>query len=390
MNIGITVSPSYPVPPHNGYGGTQRGAYELAMGLAERDHHVFLASTGDSEISHPNVTLVPALSESIYRYGPVGHDAAETLRESCEITTVNAFTELAHAGQLDVVNIRWERPYTVRRLGELGVRNVLSISCNLDQTAVHRLLAASIHETIAITAHTNAHRQALGGHAEIQPAPYGINTDAITPSDKCLSQADQEPNLEILRRLKTAGKDYLLQLATIMPHKGQASAIRIARQAGIPIIIAGTPSAMNPEQGRTYFDTFIAPYIDDTNVLYFGNADEQQKYELMRFAKATLFCSGVEDTRFSEPFGRVIAESLACGTPVIGYRNGAFPELTQEAVTGFGFTDFAEAVKAIGRLDEIDRIACSDYARQNLSTTRFIDHMEDLLSAVVVEKQDVA
>ena len=388
MNIGITVSPSYPVPPHEGYGGTQRGAFELATGLADRGHRVFLATTGDSTIDHPDVEVIPTLPSSIYIDGPVEDANAEFLRRASEHNAVTAFESLQSKGELDVVNLRWERAHTLKRLGELGVPHILSISCSLGKTVLDELIEASSEDTYAMTAHTESHRMALGDE-RIIVAPYGIDVHKIPFSDRPLSGSDAAPTLPLLQRLLQERRDYVLHLATIMPHKGQATSIAAAKQAGIPIIIAGTPSAMNPALGQNYFDAQIAPHIDDQNVFYFGNANEIQKYELMRGAVATLFSSGFEDPGFSEPFGRVLAESLASGTPVVGYDNGAFNELVPQGIAGLSFESIAEAAERIRQVSNLSRLACRQHAENALSSETFVNNMESLLQEATQEA-DVA
>lgn len=142
-------------------------------------------------------------------------------------------------------------------------------------------------------------------------------------------------------------KDYFLYLGRVTEEKGVHFAIDAAKQAGVPLIIAG---GSYPTEG--YWHKNIEPEINGTTIRYVGIANEQQKIELLQGARALLF-----PTQYDETFGLVMAEAMSCGTPVIGWRNGSVPEVVEDNLTGYIVTSTAEMVKAIKNIDKISREA---------------------------------
>jgi glycosyltransferase involved in cell wall biosynthesis len=133
--------------------------------------------------------------------------------------------------------------------------------------------------------------------------------------------------------------------------KGVERAIEIARLVNLPLIIA---ARIYPEE-RAYFDSTIAPLLDASQGLvhFVGEIGGREKEAFLGNARALLF-----PIEWAEPFGLVMIESLACGTPVIAWRRGSVPEVIDDGVTGFIVDSVDAAVRAVGRLDEIDRRVC--------------------------------
>ena len=117
----------------------------------------------------------------------------------------------------------------------------------------------------------------------------------------------------------------------------------------MPLVIAGNI----PAEHRGWFDANIAPHIDGTRVTYVGPVDDAAKNALLGRARALLM-----PILWDEPFGIVMAEAMACGTPVLGFARGAVPEVVEHGVTGFVANDIDGLVAAVGQLGEIDRAAC--------------------------------
>lgn len=139
---------------------------------------------------------------------------------------------------------------------------------------------------------------------------------------------------------------YLAFLGRLTADKGPEDAIRIARAAGMPLRIA----AKVPRGETAYFRKCLEPEIDGTYVQLVGEVDENGKQPFLSGAAALLF-----PIKWPEPFGLVMIEAMACGTPVIAYRSGSVPEVIEEEVTGFIVDNVEEAVQAAKNLARIDR-----------------------------------
>ena len=150
---------------------------------------------------------------------------------------------------------------------------------------------------------------------------------------------------------------YLAYLGRICPEKRPDHAIAIAKRVGIPLRMAAKIDPLD----REYFDTQIAPLLDHPLVEYLGEINDAEKCDLLGNAAAVL-CT----YDWPEPFGIVLIEALACGTPVLAYRCGSIPEIIEDGVTGFVCANLEEMVAAIQRLPLIQRQRCRD-----AFTTRF-------------------
>src|SRR5262249_9448842 len=144
--------------------------------------------------------------------------------------------------------------------------------------------------------------------------------------------------------------DYLAFLGRIAPEKGLDAAVAIAERAGLPLRVAGK---ISPED-RAYFDRVIDPlFRSSPGVEYVGEGGGAEKDEFLGRARALVF-----PIDWEEPFGLVMIEAMACGTPVVAYRRGSVPEVLTDGVSGYIVHGMDGAVEAIGRLDRLDRRAC--------------------------------
>jgi glycosyltransferase involved in cell wall biosynthesis len=161
---------------------------------------------------------------------------------------------------------------------------------------------------------------------------------------------------------------YLLFLGRMAEEKGPHRAIEVARKARMPLRMA---AKMREPWERAFFDTEVEPYLND-DIRYLGEVPHDEKLALIADAAALL-----NPIRWHEPFGLVMTEALACGTPVIAFREGAAPEIIEHGVTGFLCADEAEMVDAVRRLHEIDRAACRAAVEHYFSTARMVqEHIE--------------
>jgi glycosyltransferase involved in cell wall biosynthesis len=157
--------------------------------------------------------------------------------------------------------------------------------------------------------------------------------------------------------------DYLLFLGRMSPDKGAHRAIEIAQRAGLPLKLAGKKREP-PEQ--EYFDAMVRPHLNDETE-YLGETSHVTKVALLQNARATLF-----PIEWEEPFGLVMIESMACGTPVIATRHGAVPEVIDHGRSGIIVDDYLEMVDAIAEADRLDPPEIRRYAEERFSAERMV------------------
>jgi glycosyltransferase involved in cell wall biosynthesis len=158
---------------------------------------------------------------------------------------------------------------------------------------------------------------------------------------------------------------YLAFLGRIGPEKSPLDAIRIANEAGLPIILAGQP--LNEDE-RAYFAEKIEPLIDGKDVIYVGQVDYRRKVELLKHACALLF-----PIQWDEPFGLVMIEAMACGTPVVALQRGSVEEVIDFGKTGFYAGSIQALSSFVPRALSLDRRVVRDHARQRFGHVRMID-----------------
>jgi glycosyltransferase involved in cell wall biosynthesis len=173
---------------------------------------------------------------------------------------------------------------------------------------------------------------------------------------------------------------YAAFLGRMCPDKGVDVAARIARAGGFPLKIAA--KLAEPAE-REYFRTAVRPLLGD-DVEYVGELGGAAKYEFLGQASCLL-----NPLRWDEPFGMVMIEALACGTPVVATPGGSVPEIVRDGTTGFVRDCDAELASAVGRVGELDRAACTRAARTWFSKDRMVrDHL-DLFRAILADRQAV-
>ena len=169
------------------------------------------------------------------------------------------------------------------------------------------------------------------------------------------------------------GGDYLMFAGRIVPEKGVAEAVQIARRTGNKLNIIG-PVFANSKQ---YFNKRIKPYLTD-DIKYLGYMEREKVSEYMRGAKAFLM-----PIKWEEPFGMTMIESMASGTPIIATKRGSVPEVVVDGVTGFIVNNIRGMDQAVGKIDTISRKVCRDYVVKNFGIKNMVDGYERAFEAVL-------
>jgi glycosyltransferase involved in cell wall biosynthesis len=184
--------------------------------------------------------------------------------------------------------------------------------------------------------------------------------------------------------------EYLLSIGRITEDKGQDVAIAVARQSGAKLVLAGcvqdkqedrafferlkssidlTVDVSRCPANGDYFDEVMKPILSsEKQIIYIGELSAAAKKHWYRHARATLF-----PIRWGEPFGMVLIESMASGTPIVAFGEGAVPEIVRDGETGFVVDSVESMVKAVGRIERIDRRTCRDHVARNFSIQRMAE-----------------
>jgi glycosyltransferase involved in cell wall biosynthesis len=182
-----------------------------------------------------------------------------------------------------------------------------------------------------------------------------------------------------LYRAGTGRGGYLAFVGRISPEKGLDRAIEIAKRAGMKLKIAAKLSKVDTD----YFNANIKGLLDHPLIEYIGEIGEEDKQDFIGNARALLF-----PINWEEPFGLVMIESMACGTPVLAWRNGSVPEVINENKSGFMVTSLNEAVERLNAIDTIDRAGCRAVFEERFSSNRMALDYVELYSRLVAETSE--
>lgn len=172
--------------------------------------------------------------------------------------------------------------------------------------------------------------------------------------------------------------DYFVFLSRFSPLKGPHLAIEVAKRADVRLIMAGK---VDPGADTEYFEDMIAPHIDGDQIKFLGEVSDKKKRELLELAKAFIF-----PLQWPEPFGLVMPEAMACGTPVIAFPLGSVPEIVKDGVSGFIVKDIDEMAGAVKRVGEIDLTSCRKYAEERFSVSRMVDDYEAIFEKILMKR----
>lgn len=328
LEIIVTADPELPVPPAL-YGGIERIIDVLVRGLVQRGHRVTL-------LAHP-ASQVPC--ELVPYTGMHSRSIPDTLRNMFALTrevarrkpdVIHSFGRVAYL--LPVLPTRVPKLMTYQR--EVSPRSV---------RLGHALSGGTLH----FSAISQWMMQATRHLAQWHLVPNGVAMDVYTFSPSVPPDAP------------------LVFLGRIEHIKGTHLAIDIALRSGRRLVIAGNI----PRGHEHYFETQVKPHVDGDRVSYIGPVDDARKNALLGSAAALLM-----PILWEEPFGIVMAEALACGTPVLGLRRGAVPEVVEDGVTGFVRDDAAQLAEAVGQLHRLDRQASRQRAERLYSDHVLVDN----------------
>ena len=349
MRIAQVAPPLEPVPPFR-YGGTERVVWTLTEELVRRGHDVTLFASGDSRTS---ARLVPVVERALWHHRP----SYEDFGPFWALTLGRMWREL---DSFDVIH---------SHLDYLGFPAARGAGRPLVTTVHGRIDLAELEQLydeftdIPLVSISESQRTPAPHANWVATVHHGIPLDEFT--------FRPEPGR------------YLAFLGRVSPDKGVDTAIRIALRAGWPIRIAARmplPFKDNPEVRRdwAYYENEVQPLLQGPHVELIGQVGGEQKDNFLGNAAALLF-----PIRWPEPFGLVMVEALACGTPVLGLRAGSVPEVIQDGATGFVRDTEDELVEAVQQLGQLDRARCRAEVERRFSPTCMANGYEHVYQSLI-------
>lgn len=338
MKIAMVAPLAIKIPPEK-YGGSEFIVYYLTEELVRRGHEVDLYATGDSETSANLISVIDKGLWSIPDFKDV---------PSCYLSMMY---QIADSGkQYDVIHDHLG-PYgtVMSKLSDIPVVTTL----HTPVTEFRAKLYDQAKENYYLVSISNNQRKDFPDLNYVETVYNGVPVDKYDFSDQ-------------------AG-EYLCFLGRFDNIKGAKEAVDFALTTGEKLVLAAKI------EDKKYFTEYIEPKIDNKQIVYLGEVGFEEKVKLLKNAKAL-----VSLINWDEPFGLVVPEANACGTPVIVNPRGAFPELVVDGVNGF-LTDGTAggAISALKKIDQIDRRKCWEMVRNKFSVERMADGYENVYQKVI-------
>ncbi|HEY0606665.1 MAG TPA: glycosyltransferase family 4 protein [Herpetosiphonaceae bacterium] len=343
------IAPLYESVPPTHYGGTERVVWSLCEELVKRGHDVTLFASGDS---HTNGVLFPTTPRSLRRH--MSRDELLSLSPYLHLQMLSQVYR--RADDFDLIHSHVDHAtFPFAKL--VPTPTVTTLHGRLDLSYLPPILRCYPH--LPLVSLTVTQRAPL---RELPLSWAGCVANGI-PLEHFTFQP--QPG------------DYLAFVGRICPEKRPDWAVEVARRAGMPLKVAAKIDPVDQQ----YWTDEIAPLFEANNVEYLGEVTEQEKAALLGGAYATLF-----PLDWPEPFGLVLIESLACGTPVIALDRGSVPEILRDGVSGFICRSVDEMVAAVARVPTLDRRVCQRESRR-FSAKIMADAYEHIYAQVIAARK---
>ena len=341
------VAPLYESVPPKLYGGTERVVSWLTEELVRLGHDVTLFASGDSLTT---ARLVPACQKALRLDPNCVDQLAHHVIMMDQVFSAKEDFDIIHF-HIDYLHFPFSRRQQIANVTTLHGRLDLP-----DLEFVYRRF-----RDMPVISISNAQRDPLPWANWQGTVYHGLPRDAFSPG---------------------SGKGgYLAFLGRTSPEKGLDQAIAIAKRAEIPLKIAAKIDRVDVE----YFETIIKPLLDHPLIEFVGEIGYPEKNAFLGNAAGLLF-----PVNWREPFGLVMIEAMACGTPVVAYPLGSVPEVMREGVTGFIVPDADGAVRAVKKLGEIKRAKCRRYFEQHFDAGRMAKDYLTIYERLVRQKSSPA
>ena len=341
MKIAQVTSIYLSVPPKT-HGGTEWVVFELCQRLTRRGHEVRLFASGDSKVDCPVHAVVPVASL---------YDPQSTFYLEKEFEARNTYNAYRHASRFDVIHAHWP---TLAPYFSFFTDTPTVLTYAYIEKELHEYYRSKLSHCFPVCI-SRAQARMLGD--ESLPVIYnGVAVDEIPFGDK--------------------PEDFFITVGRMTPGKGIAEAIRIAKKAKIKLLVVGDVTSHLP-WSRNYFSKEVEPHIDGHHIQHIPQLPHAELMRTFARAKGLLF-----PAQWEEPFGMVVAEAMAAGTPVLAYRRGSMPELVSDGETGYLLADETEMVEAVQRIEDLDRKHCREWVCERFSVEQMVDGYERLYRGI--------
>ena len=337
MKIAQITSVYISVPPKT-HGGTERIVYYLCRDLKRRGHHVELFASGDSKVNCTLQAVLPIASQD---------NPGSTFYLEKEYEARNTYNLYRQGDRFDVIHAHWTTiaPY----FSDLTTTPTLITYAYIEKE-LHEYYKKHFPHCLPVCV-SRAQARMLGD--ESIPVVYnGVDLGDIAFNDK--------PD------------DFFIIVGRMTPEKGIAEAIRIANKARAKLLVIGHVTTHIP-WSEPYFLKEVKPHIDGDKIRYIERLAYRDLVQMLGKAKAFLF-----PLQWDEPFGMVVIEAMAAGTPVLAYARGSMPELIKNSETGYLVESEDEMVETIQRIETLDRAHCRNWVQERFSVGQMVDGYERL------------
>ena len=341
------VAPLYESVPPKYYGGTERVVSYLTEELVRQGHDVTLFASGDSETSAQLVAGCPrSLRLDNHCQNQLAHH------------TVMLERLFQRAAEFDIIHFHIDYLHFLASRREL-ITQVTTLHGRLDIPDLVPLYQE--FQDIPVISISNAQREPLPWANWQATVYHGLPVN--------MYRFHQKPG------------DYLAFLGRISPEKRVDRAIEIAKKVRMPLKIAAKVDPVD----RDYFESVIAPLLDNSLVEFVGEIGDGEKDEFLGNAYALLF-----PIDWPEPFGLAMIEAMACGTPVVAFRGGAVPEVIEQGQTGSIVHNLEQAVEAVPEIARLSRKGCREVFEQRFTATRMAHNYVQQFERLIAENEKVS
>src|SRR3989344_4176754 len=345
--IGEVIPLMNTIPPKK-YGGIEVIVQELSLGFAKKGYKIGVFCAKGSQLKETNIDLIESSPF------PTIEDLSQNRKFE-----INEFLKvLSNQSSFDFFHFHYEP---------------IVLNCEVDNIEfnflnfINKPILITFHNTTHIQNHIDFYKE----HKSLRQYNYVFISENHKKPLKFFPNSTVIYNGIDVKRFTFTNEqgDYLLFLGRITDFKGVLEAIQIAKIANKKLVIAAKVDPTDED----FYNQRVKPLIDGIKIVYVGEVDSNQKIEYLKNALCLLF-----PIKWNEPFGLVLIEAMACGTPVVAFDRGSVSEIVEDGVTGFVVTNVDQAAEAISKIGQIDRARCRERVEKHFSQETMLNAYEQL------------